>query len=393
MKRSKRYTNFSFLRLVAFRFLPVVFVSFVTTGCATPTRSSHLEVDRDLPIAKFRALLADQFLPGARVRFVADAAGATFATVDDVHVVEIPVAVAEPCIKSGFCEAEEAFVMASQTHPVDPFLIGYVEICGIASPEHPEVVRAMRVMACLAFALLDRAMEKFFPGKLFFDVPQGGIAKIVLIVATQTCCHFGKRQEPFVLGIVGRVAGTAAPLLQDWFVRHLHSCQLLANIDMALDAEIRHFFLEQLGNRPAVGIVAGGARAIFNGLMNDHSFLQGFGEILMAFQAQIPDGSLEEVLFRSLMGVMAFGTGANSDRTVHELLLERSSIMAPDAETCPVLTDIQQKPARAAVRLVAGETVTILYRRVNHFLLTKRIVALFAENRNLSFQFPALCSQ
>lgn len=188
-------------------------------------------------------------------------------------------------------------------------------------------------------------MKIFFPGKLLFDVLQRGGAQIVLVVAAQTGGHLVKGKESLVLRIVGRVTGNAAPLLLEGFVRHLYSCQLLANLDMALNAEIRHLLLEQLGNRRTVGIVAGGAGAGLDRCMDNPRSLQGPVEIRVAFQALILDSIFEEILFRCFMGGMAFGTGTNGNGTVHELLLERGAIMTPQTEACPVLARVQQKPS------------------------------------------------
>jgi hypothetical protein len=64
--------------------------------------------------------------------------------------------------------------------------------------------------------------------------------------------------------------------------------------------------------------------------------------------------------------------------------------MAPQTEVSPVLANIQKKTVRTTVRLVAGKTFTILYRRVHHLLLPKSIVALRAKHGNLGHQFETL---
>ena len=195
-------------------------------------------------------------------------------------------------------------------------------------------------------------------------------------MTVQASGHLVEGEKTLVLRIVSRVAGNAAPLLLKGLVRHLNSCQLLANLHMAFEAEIRQLLLEQLGNRRPVGIVAGGARAILYRRMDNPRFLQRFGKIRVAFKTQIPDSAFEEVLFRCLMGSMAFNAGPNCNGSVHELLLERGTVMTLYAEVCPVLAHVLQKPAGGSVRLVACKAVTLLYRRMHHLLLPKRIVAL-----------------
>lgn len=86
--------------------------------------------------------------------FVADAACASFAIVDHMHRVEVATAVAEAGIKSGIGKAEEVLFMTAQACPIDAFLVGGVDACRIAPPEHPEVIRTVRVMASLAFTTL-----------------------------------------------------------------------------------------------------------------------------------------------------------------------------------------------------------------------------------------------
>jgi hypothetical protein len=113
----------------------------------------------------------------------------------------------------------------------------------------------------------------------------------------------------------------------------------------------------------------------------------------VAFQAQIPDGTVEEVLFLRLMGGMAFDTGTDGNGAVHELLLEGGTVMTPETEICPVLAGVQQKPSRGPVRLVAAKTVTIPYRRVHDLLLPEGVVALIAQDRHLGCQLPTLFTQ
>jgi hypothetical protein len=162
---------------------------------------------------------------------------------------------------------------------------------------------------------------------------------------------------------------------------------------MALDAEIGHFLLEQFASRRPVGVVAGGAGAILDRQMDNPRFLKGLGKIRVAFQTQIPDGAFDEGLSRRLMGVMAFGTDTGSYRTVHEFLFERRAFMTPQAERCLVLAHFQQKPSGGPVRLVAGKTVTVFYRRVHHLLLPERSVARCAKRWHLGSQFPAFSTQ
>ena len=74
------------------------------------------------------------------MRFMTDAAGATFAIVDHVHVVEILVAVAETGIHGGIGEAQKILFMTVETGSIDAFLVGGINVGGITSPQHPEVI-------------------------------------------------------------------------------------------------------------------------------------------------------------------------------------------------------------------------------------------------------------
>jgi hypothetical protein len=103
------------------------------------------------------------------------------------------------------------------------------------------------------------------------------------------------------------MTGTAASLLLKRLVRYLHTRQFLADLDMALDTEIRHLLFEQIGNLSPVGIVTGTAGAILDRRVYHPRFLQGLGEIRVAFQTQIPDGRLEKGFFRGFVGIMTLG--------------------------------------------------------------------------------------
>ena len=234
----------------------------------------------------------------------------------------------------------------------------------------------MRVVTGLTLTLLDRTMEKLFAFQILFDVAQRWSAHIVFIMAVQAGSHLIEREQPFVLGIVGGVAGSTPPLLPQWFVRHLYPGQLLADITMALNAEIRQFLLEHLRYRRSVRVVAGGAGAFFDWRMGNRRFFQSLGKIGVTFQTQIPNRDIKEGLFCRFMGVVTFCTGANGNGTVHELLLERGAVMTAEAQFSPIVTHIEQIPAGAAVGLVAAETVTFLDRWVHHLFLAKIVVTL-----------------
>ena len=181
------------------------------------------KIERNFPLTKTVTILQDQLRQVCRVWIMANTTRTTFAIVDDVHVVQVPVAVAEAGIQSSIGEPEKVLFMTAQASPVDPVLVGGVDFSGIVSPEHTEVIRTVRIMACLAFTLIYWSMKKFFPGEIPFNISQGGGTKPVLTVAAQACGHFVKGKKCLVLGIVCRVTGTAASLLQERLVRIFHS--------------------------------------------------------------------------------------------------------------------------------------------------------------------------
>ena len=159
-----------YLRPVYLRFGPVIFESAMASGCTAPTRRGAFEIHRNLPLSECCSLLADHFLAGAGVGVVADAAGAPFAAVDDMHVVKVPAAVAKAGINSGLGKTKKVLIMAVQACTIDPVLVGGVQCCRIIAPEHPEIIGSVWVVACLAFTHLDGAMEIFFPGQFLLDV-------------------------------------------------------------------------------------------------------------------------------------------------------------------------------------------------------------------------------
>ena len=72
--------------------------------------------------------------------FMTNAAGAPFTAVYYVYVVEVPGTVAESGINSSIRIAQQILFMAVQADPINAFLIGCVNLGGIASKEHPEVI-------------------------------------------------------------------------------------------------------------------------------------------------------------------------------------------------------------------------------------------------------------
>lgn len=100
-----------------------------------------------------------------------------------------------------------------------------------------------------ALPIFDRPMKKLLPLNIFFDIAKWWSAQIVFVVTVETSGHFIKRQESSVGRVMGRVAGTAATFLAQWFVRHFHTCQFLAYFVMAADAEVRYFLLEDFADR------------------------------------------------------------------------------------------------------------------------------------------------
>ena len=142
-----------------------------------------------------------------------------------------------------------------------------------------------------------RPVQKFLLFKIFFNVAQRGGTQIVFVVAAQAGSHFVERQEPLVVGIVGRVAGAAATLLTQGFVRYLGSRQFFAYFIVAANAQIRGSIFEYFADRRSVRIVAGGAGAVFYRRMGDLGLLQACGEIGVAGETDNTHRSVEERLF------------------------------------------------------------------------------------------------
>ncbi len=210
---------------------------------ATAAGSVDLEIYRNIPLAKFNAILVDQFHAIACVRGMTDAAGAAFALVGYMHIVEVPAAVTEGSINGGLSKGEEILVMTSQACTVKPFFVGCVQVGRITPPEHTEVVGTMGVVTALAFTLINRSVQIFFPGKISFDISQSRSTHVILIVAAKTDSFFVSRQKPFALRIVSRVTINAPPFLLQRFMRNFYSGYLFTDISMTVNTQIRHFFL------------------------------------------------------------------------------------------------------------------------------------------------------
>jgi hypothetical protein len=90
------------------------------------------------------------------------------------------------------------------------------------------------------------------------------------------------------------------------------------------------------------------------------------------------------------VGFVTGGAGAYGDRAVEELPLEFCRVVTTKAESILVFAHIQKVPAFPAVGIVACQAVTLLYRRVDIFLLPFGVMTLAAECRALGRQFKAL---
>lgn len=196
-------------------------------------------------------------------------------------------------------------------------------------------------MTGCAFALFDRSVEIFFPLKILFDVAQRWSAEIVFVVAVQAGGHFIKRQEPLVSGIVGRVTGTTATCLTQWFMRYLYSHKLFAYFVMAANAEVRDFLLKNFAGRRSMWIMTGGAGTVLNRWMGNFGLIQILGKIRMACKADNADGSVEKCFFIRFMRLMTLVAGADSNGTVHERLIEGFGVVTGDTEFRAIFAYIQ----------------------------------------------------
>lgn len=167
----------------------------MAAGRTTSARRGNSKIHGYLPVAESRPLLADHLFAVTCVRFVTDAAGAPFATIYYMYIMEIPVAVAETGIKGCIGIAEEVLLMASEAQAICAFFVGGIDFGGVTSPKHAKIIRTVRVVAGFTFTRSNRPMEIFFSFKLFFDVTQWGSPGIVLVVTPETGCHLIRGEE------------------------------------------------------------------------------------------------------------------------------------------------------------------------------------------------------
>ena len=272
---------------------------------------------------------------------VTDATGTALAIIYDMNVMEIALAIPKFSIDRRFGKPEQILIVAGKACTIHAFSVWDVDRGRIVPSEHTEIIRAVWVMAGNAFAFFYRPMQIFFLFKVFFNVSQRRGTQVVLVMAAKACCHLVKRQQSFVCRIVSRVAGTAAPLLAQRFVRYLYTGQFFSNSAMAPNTEIRNSLPENFADRRSMRIVTGTTGPFLDRWMGYFGLFQIFGKIRVALEADITDGSVKECFFTGFMRFMTFIAGADGNGTVHIRLLEWLGAMACDTEFCAIVTYVQ----------------------------------------------------
>lgn len=156
------------------------------------------------------------------------------------------------------------------------------------------IVRAMRVMTGEALTVLEGLVQIFFPFHLFCNIRQRRTPQIVDSMAAEAKPLFFCQEQPLGRSKMGGMANAAAPLLFDWLVFDLGVRDLLPDLGVAIEAEVRHLLLEQRTIAGGMRVVAVGTEIGFHRRMNHSCLLHLFGEILMTLQAKLANGIFQQ---------------------------------------------------------------------------------------------------
>lgn len=166
---------------------------------------------------------------------VADTAAPSLST-DNMDIVEIAVPVAEAGIHGGISKTEQVFLVTFQTRVVYTIFIGSIDGAGIVSRQHPEKVRAVRIMARAALTLPDWTVQVFLSFDFTLDISQRRRTEFIAIVTGKTHDYVITRQKFCSFGKMGRMTIAAPPFLLKRLVEYLN-LELFLHVFMAIEAE------------------------------------------------------------------------------------------------------------------------------------------------------------
>lgn len=359
----------------------------MTTGSTTATGLGLLKTGWDIPAAERKSSLTDQLLPVAGMRVMAETTGPSFAVVGNVNKMEVSVAVPKIGVNGGLRKFQQFRVVALQAEIVGSFLVREIHSLGIRAGQHPEVIGSVGVMAGGAGAIDKGAMEVLLVLQLCLDILQRWPSEIIHTVTTETQTLFTGREKSLGPGKMGGMTTAATPPLVDGLVFVFGFGESLPHIGVAIEAEIRHLFFQDEGSRGGVGIVTVGTGALLHRRMDDRRGFHLFGEILVAMQAELAQGTLQKRFLIGLVGGMTGGAGPDGGRTVRRLKFEGFIVMAFETESGLIFTDVEKKSIGSPVRMMTGGAITIRNRRVDHLFFVERIMTLVTERRSFFNQF------
>ncbi len=165
----------------------------MTTRRATSAGLGFNKIERQVPFTE-RYTRVDQFGIFAGMYHVTDFAPLAAVLPVDMQVVQVPVSVPEPGRIIGGRESEHVAIMAAETELEFIIVIRHIEIGRVWFDQEFHIRSPVRIMACGAFAFLDRPVQDSL---VFLD-------EIFVAVETKVLADF--RQE---LGRIARMGGMA----------------------------------------------------------------------------------------------------------------------------------------------------------------------------------------
>ena len=207
-----------------------------------------------------------------RMHLVTGSAATPFLLLVHMKEMEVPTVVAEVRKRSGSFILRDCPVVTLEAQIVVLFCIWHVKFFGEILLQYPMVLAPMRIVACVAVAILDRAVEVILFADILLQIRMAGEAKLFL----------GHRKHARIFGSVNVVAFVALAVCHRRMLRG--RVREFRSIGMTPIAQPGRFFRKQERRCIGVRIVAIGAFLFYRGM--DVPFVHYALLLLVAQEAQ-----------------------------------------------------------------------------------------------------------
>ena len=218
---------------------------------------------------------------------MAGAAGTAPAGLLQVDKMQVLIAIAKTSQRSGLGGREGLFFVASKAQVVDIRIVRGIKLFWVVSIKQPELAAAVRLMACHAVFVFQRAMPVWVvvePGFHVLQLFAVGADHGVDVVAAQAQVKGELEQQRLHLAGVRVVAIEALGTSAQCLMRHAGAGQYFSNFLVATGTQLAGLLQQQFGVIGVVWVMAIGAVGLRRGVRV--GALEHTREFFMAAQAQ-----------------------------------------------------------------------------------------------------------